>query len=338
MEKIESNYSELLESIRKDPKLLEELCSIRKDSNKPPKDSNEENRLKVGIAVYNDFQESDEFIIKYLFDKEVESLKQVVKKYHDSFLLISYLYTLNKSAEKVIDFYELKMLNYDTFSGFEREHLLVGGVSNTFKFLETLEPNYANRIKQEIGEDELKAIFSDDQIESWLQYKKSEFIKYKYPENLDEQIDFNVAIKDKIKLELIVDKWHEQVTDWNKKTLSKLLAILNVIKNDSITISYLNSKISFFDGELLNHAILKKYLDSLIAEKKYQRVYEIVKQKIEAGLKRIYEASIFFYLVTIIEESNEKILTNECIKLLKLNRDRLNQNILNKLEDIGNAM
>ena len=333
MKKIESTYKKLLEELRRNPEMVKDICSLKVDSNNPPKDLNEKNRFDLAIALYNDFEKDDEFIIKYIFKEEFESLKAVIKNYPNAFELIAFLYTYNKSPEKVKDFYELKILNYDTFCGFEREHLLTGGIKETVDYLKTIDVEYANKIRQEIFQNNGEPMFNDAQIQDWWDYKKSEFSKFKFPTNLSEEIDFRIATKNPSELPNLLNQWSSQIETWNKKNLGKLLSVLNIIDDEVITINNLKQKSKLFEGELINLALTKKYLEALTNNKEFEFAFETIKSKLETNKNRMLETSLFFQLLTIMEECEDENLKAKTLNLLELNSKKLNQQILSRLKE-----
>ena len=132
MKDIKSTYQNLLDSLRNNPNEIQNFNCVIENETDRPIDKNELQRFKLSIAIYNDFRNEDERIIDYLIKEQIIAMKKANLFISETYHLLGYLYTMNRNPEKVKIFYELNTLNYDTFCGFDREHLFVNGIKETY--------------------------------------------------------------------------------------------------------------------------------------------------------------------------------------------------------------
>lgn len=174
-------YKRQLDLVRQNLSLLENY-RFDKDAGI----SNHFERLRLNIAMYNDFRESDYEIAKFLFEEEIkwrdvpwgEGLGgEVDNLYFSAFLLI-----LFKRPEVVWLFIKCKTIDFDSGIGFDGEYLVAAaGVEGTFAYLETTVHALKAHVLGWIGKDVDECHYVQEDIDAWVDFKVNYFDCYRYP-------------------------------------------------------------------------------------------------------------------------------------------------------------
>mgnify|MGYP003582935847 FL=1 len=147
-------------------------------------------RLRLNIAMYNDFQQNDYYIATFLFQQELlwrkdenEQEGDVDNLYFSAFLLTRF-----ENPEIIWAFIEAKNIDFDSSIGFDGEHLVSTGVRQTYNYLNTVDHPLKNEILEYIGYSIDICEYSEEDIKQWKDFKKSYFSIYQSP--LNDKIDF----------------------------------------------------------------------------------------------------------------------------------------------------
>ncbi len=146
------------------------------------KDENYFKRYAAAVAIQYDWKHEDYEFIRFLMENEVESrTHDSFQGYGDSLLLLSYLLAKFRKPEHVWLYEKAKCANFDTYCGYFDEFLFSAGVENTCKYLEEYDLTKSNGYLFE-RKDRLRSLYSEEEIEAFLQRMASWF-----PDSIDKE-------------------------------------------------------------------------------------------------------------------------------------------------------
>lgn len=222
---ITGKYQEQLDEVRQDLSLLDKYKFINYDNSKHFE------RLRLNIALYNDLQQSDYEIARFLFNEECKWRKnpnpqngEVDNLYFSAFILTRF-----NNPEIVWQFFDAKNFDFDSGIGFDGEYLLSTGIKETYDFISKSENSLKSKLLDYIGETIEKCNYKQDEINEWIDFKKNYFKCYTYP--IRDEIYFLYATDEK---ELFTQKfpgWILHTSDWNYNNLSLFKTYANYSQN-----------------------------------------------------------------------------------------------------------
>lgn len=210
-----NKYIEELNAIRNDKRVLSEY---RFTKDKP----NHFARLKINIALFNDFRETDFEIAKYLFEQE--SIWRKSENYYDNgevdnLYFAALLVSKYQKPEMVIKFFETKMIDFDSGIGFDGEFLLSNGKEETFKYLSESKDEIAKEIYKHIGNSIENCGYKDDEIKIWRDFKHQYFKDYILP--VEDPMWFLYSMNEKELLKSNFQKWIDSNDEWNENKIHR---------------------------------------------------------------------------------------------------------------------
>jgi hypothetical protein len=213
--KLEEKYINQLNAVRQDLNLLN---NYRFD--KEVSDLSHFARLRLNIAIYNDFKQTDFEIVKFLFEEENRWRKYDVPKAGkvDNLYFSAFLLTLFNIPEIIWLFFDSKSVDFDSGIGFDGEYLVSCGISKTYQYLKTVENPLKAKLLNYIGKTEANCSYSQDDIDLWKEDKELYFGIYKFP--VEDEMFFLYSTNEK---ELFLDKlpgWIRQERKWTYEELS----------------------------------------------------------------------------------------------------------------------
>lgn len=172
----EEKYIKLLNDIRKDFSLLENYRF-----NKDVENSNHFEQLCINIAIYNDLEQSDYEIAKFLFLEENKWRRSPKDGEVDNLYFSAFVLTLFERPESIWLFLNSKNIDFDSYIGFDGEYLIALGVEKTYDYLSKVENPNKNDLLKYIGETRKSCWYSEELIEKWNELKENYFSTYKFP-------------------------------------------------------------------------------------------------------------------------------------------------------------
>lgn len=243
-------YKNQLDLVRQNPNLLD---NYRFD--KDAVDSNHFERLRLNIAIYNDFKSSDFEIAKFLFTEESKWRKDAKDGEVDNLYFSAFVLTLFKKPEVVWLFFEIKNIDFDSGIGFDGEYLVAAGIEQTYKYLATVDNTQKKDLLKHIGATLDTCYYLQEDIDDWTNSKKGYFNCFAYP--ITDELDFFCETNEKDLFLAKLPEWINQNRKWSYEELSlfrtyakysgdKLLQVraseLTVERNDDDFLADINKK------------------------------------------------------------------------------------------------
>jgi len=201
-----------------------------------PNKSNHYERLKLNIALANDFNQDDYHIAKHLFEQESEWRKsqnyfeeesgEVDNLYFSALVLSRY-----KQQETIIKFIETKVIDFDSQIGFDSEYLFTNGIKSTYDYASTCPKETKELIYKQIGNDASKSGFTEKDIENWKYFKYEYFDNYMIP--VKNEMWFLYSVKEKEILHKVYEKWVEDKKDWTIDDVHKYITYSKYLSEKS---------------------------------------------------------------------------------------------------------
>ncbi len=262
-------YKNQLDLVRQNPSLLDNY-RFEKDS----VSSNHFERLRLNIAIYNDFKPSDFEISKFLFIEENKWRKDAIDGEVDNLYFSAFILTLFKRAEIVWLLFESKYIDFDSSIGFDGEYLVGAGIKETYEYLKTVENLDKQDLLNYIGETVEKCCYTQEEIENWKLYKKQYFGCYTYP--LVDELYFLYATNEKDLFIKKLSEWVNQDREWTFENLSlfRLYAKYSGDKPLQIKASELSVE---NDKDFLNDSYKQELATLYIETSQHDKAFEIFK-------------------------------------------------------------
>lgn len=206
-------YIKELDVIRNDKDRLNEY---RFTTDKP----NQFKRLRINIALFNDFNETDFWIAKYLFEQE--ALWRKSENYYDNgdvdnLYFSALLVSKYQKPEMVIQFFKTKMIDFDSGIGFDGEFLVSNGKEETFKFLSESKSEIVNEIYKHIGNSIENCGYKDDDLKTWRDFKHQYFKDYILP--IEDPMWFLYSMNEKELLQVNFQNWIDSNNEWSENKI-----------------------------------------------------------------------------------------------------------------------
>lgn len=272
--KITDKYQTELDLVRQNRKLLD---NYRFDKN--ALNSKHFERLRLNIAIYNDFKQSDYDIVKFLFTEEKEWRKYAEDGEVDNLYFCAFILTLFNSPEIIWSFFETKNIDFDSGIGFDGEFLVSAGIKETYLYLKTVDNPIKTELLKYIGETEDNCIFSQAEINDWKENKKSYFRCNKYP--IQDELYFLFSTNER---ELFLTKfpeWIKQERAWTYEELGSYRTYSKYSNDKSLEIEALKLTLEKNDKDFLTE-IFNLQLATLYVEiGENEKAYEILEKEIK---------------------------------------------------------
>lgn len=180
-------------------------------------------RLRLNIALFNDFNITDYSIAKFLFEQESNWRRS--QNYYDTgevdnLYFSALLVSRYQKPEMVINFFETKMIDFDCGIGFDGEFLLSNGKEETFSFLSNSDNEIVNKIYKHIGSTIENCGYKDEELGNWKDFKLEYFKDYILP--IKEPMWFLYSVKEKSTLRTNFQKWIDSIEKWDENKIHRL--------------------------------------------------------------------------------------------------------------------
>ena len=163
-------YQNQLDLVRQNPNLLD---NYRFDKDAP--NSNHFERLRLNIAIYNDFKQTDFELVKFLFNQEKEWRKVVDDGEVYNLYFCAFVLTFFNKPEIIWAFFEAKHIDFDSGCGFDGEFLVAVGIEKTYAYLQTTTHPDSQAMLKYTKELVEESDYTDEHIEEWKAHKREYF-------------------------------------------------------------------------------------------------------------------------------------------------------------------
>jgi hypothetical protein len=210
-------YKKQLDLIRQNPDLLNDYrfdAGIRFD----------EERLHLNIAIYNDWQQSDYEIAKFIFNEE-NKWQNDSWGFSEEVNFSALILTKFENPEVIWLFWDSKSSSFDSSIGFDGEYLVFLGIEKTYQYLEAAEHPSRKDVLKYIGETLESCIYTQENIDRWKESKKRYFRNYDLNahKSVKDELWFLFSTKEK---ELFMPKlaeWLKQPIEWSEDNLGSFI-------------------------------------------------------------------------------------------------------------------
>ncbi|WP_054850856.1 hypothetical protein [Olleya sp. ITB9] len=266
---LEKIYRDELEKLRSDKTLLDSYSiDSAKDNNK-----NQIRRNRILIGLYNDCQNADYDIAKFLFNEEKKLRKsnQVVEEYEVEVLyLAAFILTKFDKVEDIWSFIDSKTTDFDSSIGFDTEYLLSFGIVKVKKYLtETDHPNKELALKI-TGINNDPPPYSQKEIDNWKQFKHEYFLVFKF--SIKDEVDFAFQAKEYDYLKQLLPSWLTNKDNWSENQTLTSIAIGRDLQIDQFHLDALKHYVKTFK----NSVRIKMYKKDIaeLKEKLHIKIHE----------------------------------------------------------------
>jgi hypothetical protein len=293
-------YKNQLDLVRQNQNLLD---NYRFDKNAVS--SNHFERLRLNIAIYNDFKPSDFEIAKFLFTEESKWRKDAKDGEVDNLYFLAFILTQFKRPEIVWLFFDTKNIDFDSGIGFDGEYLVSAGIEKTYEYLETTDNIHKQDLLKYIGETVDTCNYSQEEIDDWTNSKKEYFNCYTYP--IADELYFLYSTNEKDLFLAKLPEWVNQNRKWSYEELSLFRTYAKYSGDKLLEVKASELTVEKNDKDFLDD-INKKELATLYIEVGHQdKAFEILK--------------------SIIKSSDNKNIIRDCIeqlcKIIIINKDNI---------------
>jgi hypothetical protein len=293
-------YKNQLDLVRQNPNLLD---NYRFD--KDAASSNHFDRLRLNIAIYNDFKPSDFEIAKFLFTEESKWRKDAKDGEVDNLYFSAFILTLFKRPEIVWLFFDTKNIDFDSGIGFDAEYLVAAGIEETYKYLETTDNIHKHDVLNYIGETVDTCNYSQEEINNWTKFKREYFNCYTYP--ISNELYFFYSTNEKDLFLAKLPEWIKQNREWNYQELGMFRTYAKYSGDKLLQVKA---------SELTVEKNDKDFLDDI-------NKIELATLYIEVGEQN----KALEILKSIIKSSDNKNIIRDCIeqlcKIIIINKDNI---------------
>lgn len=228
-------------------------------------DSKHFDRLRLNIAIYNDFRASDFEIAKFLFQQEMAWRK--CDTYYqgdeniDNLYFSAFVLTKFEKPEIVIDFCKTKNIDMDSGSGFDSLYFLAAGMEKTYQFLESVDTRYKEDIFFDVGDSIENCYFDQEELDEWKVYKTKYFEKYQFP--IQDLMWFLYQTNQKVLFSEQFKIWINSQTVWNEDNSQEYLTFARYLNDQNHLMNALKFMIQYSQHDFLVE-IYQKELNELI--------------------------------------------------------------------------
>lgn len=244
---LEKIYRDELEKLRSDGTLLDSYSiDSAKDNNR-----NQIRRNRILIGLYNDCQNSDYEIAKFLYNEEKELRKsdQVVEEYEVEVLyLAAFILTKFDKVEDIWSFIDSKTTDFDSSIGFDTEYLLSFGIDKVKKYLTTTDhPNKELALKL-TGVNNEPLPYSQKEIDDWKRFKYEYFLVFEFP--IKDEVDFAFQVKEYAYLKELLPSWLTNKDNWSENQTLTCIAIGRILEIDEFHLDSLKHYVETFKNSV----------------------------------------------------------------------------------------
>lgn len=304
-------YKNQLDLVRLNQNLLDNY-RFEKDADS----SNHFERLRLNIAIYNDFKLSDFEIAKFLFTEESKWRKDAKDGEVDNLYFSAFILTQFKRPEIVWLFFDTKNIDFDSGIGFDGEFLVAAGIEKTYEYLETTDNIHKPDLLEYIGETVDTCNYSQEEIDDWTNSKKEYFNCYTYP--ITDELYFLYSTNEKDLFLAKLPEWVNQNRKWSYEELSHFRTYAKYSRDKLLEVKACELIVQENDKDFLDD-INKKELATLYIEVGHQdKAFEILK--------------------SIIKSSDNKNIIRDCIEqlcnIILINKDNIGDISFSSFETI----
>lgn len=233
--KIEDEYQKNLNALRKDSSLLANYAFDKNAAN-----SNHFERLRLNIAMYNDFKSTDNSIAFYLFEQEIKWRKYAVyddanHEAIDNLYFSAFVLALFKKPETVWLFWETKQIDFDSSVGVDGEYLCASGIAETYRYLQASKHPKKEEVLDYLGATAAVCYFSETNITDWIQAKHDYFELFNYP--ITAPMEFLRECNEKERLALALPNWRNTADFTTAESWSRFVGYAEVLGDIDLEIT-----------------------------------------------------------------------------------------------------
>jgi hypothetical protein len=291
-------------------------------------DINYQNRKEILIALQFYKEDTDEELIKFLFEEEIKDRKKdPFQGNTESLNRGGFLLSTFKQSKYVWLFIEAKNANFDTHCGFDWEHILSAGVSNTFDYVEKNE----NERKEDFYDffpNREDCELTEPDINKWHLHKSNYFSKSLENDDLEFWIEIALDISNMEEAKKLIGKLETQTTN-SEESLRSLKYYKGRIKDYAGQIELIKSLI---DKPVYEHNIIADYLE---LSGIYLEINEIKKSwnTIETAIKKCDLSNTY----------TKGLFSEQAIKIVMKSKSQEEKNVINQayefaINNLGNIL
>lgn len=300
-----NKYINELNLIRENPKLLDNYCFDKDALN-----SKHFERLRLNIAIYNDFKKSDFEIAKFLFMQEKEWRKYGKDGEVDNLYFSAFVLTLFQLPQIIWLFFEAKDIDFDSRIGFDAEFLFSSGLEKTYLYLESAEHPMKESVLNYIEQNRIFSDYSEVEINEWKNDKTSYFKVYKFP--TENELDFLFSTNERELFLAELPNWIVKKKNWTNQDLDLYITYAKYSGNKDLQIESLKLTIDKsndnFLVEIYKTRLAQLYLDTCQNNKTFEILESVIKQTKNKNIIRDCVEQLCNLIL------NSKILTNDISK------------------------
>lgn len=267
-------YKAALDEVRQDTSLL---SNYRFD--KDALHSKHYDRLKLNIAIYNDRKQTDYEIERFLFTEEKEWRKHAKDGDVDNLYFCAFILSLFNSADCIWLFWESKNIDFDSGIGFDGEYLLSSGIKETYQYLKTVDNPKKQELLTYIGETEEHCMYSQSDIDNWVEFKHNYFRCYKYP--LEDELFFLYSTDERELFLLKLPEWIKQERTWTREELFLFRTYAEYVGDKSLEIEAAHLIVEKNGKDSMNYIyhieLAGLYIDTGDIYKAYEILEKVIK-------------------------------------------------------------
>ncbi len=251
-------YKTELDLVRENLKLLDNYRFDKEAIN-----SKHFDRLRLNIAIYNDLKQKDYEIVRFLFTEEKEWRKYAKDGEVDNLYFCAFILTLFNSPEIIWLFFETKNIDFDSGIGFDEEYLVSAGIKETYQYLKTVDNPIKTELLRYLGETVGNCNYSQADIDTWKENKKSYFRSYKFP--ILDELYFLYSTNERELFLTKLPEWIKQERAWTYEELGLYRTYTKYVADKALEIEALKLTLKKNDKDFLTD-IYNRQLAELYAE------------------------------------------------------------------------
>ncbi len=192
------------------------------DSDKHSYDKNHKQRFQLLTALQYNLTANDELLLQQLFEQEiVMHRKAPFQGLYASGRLNAYLLSTFKTPKNVWLFVAFKQANFDTHCGFDYEHLVSGGIEDTYNFVASSENNLKQSFYEYVGDDAASCYITDDALFEWRMFVEQQY-SITGKRTIEDDIQLALDLNEQNILSDRITEWINMQKIWDEKTYTIL--------------------------------------------------------------------------------------------------------------------
>lgn len=163
----------------------EAACGEAIDNEGKWTDPNATRRYALLLALQYDLRPEDCALARYLFEQEtLRHRREPFQGLYPALRLAGYLLSTYRIVENVWAFAEAKLANFDTYAGFDREHLVSAGIETTLSYVrQTNDHPQREEVLEWLTHEDGQCIYSEDDLEAWRRHTAEYYPAHQADEN-----------------------------------------------------------------------------------------------------------------------------------------------------------